>query len=98
MIGDNGDKNDDTGIEELEEDSLDEELDDELDEDAMPDIGGETLIDVSGELEALVAKSDKDDTDDAAHKREVRRRLDEIAEKRKEDLDSTFNFNLDDDL
>ncbi len=91
MIGDN---NDETDIEEFEEDSLD----DELDEDAMPDIGGETLIDVSGELEALVAKPGKDDTDEAAHRREVRRRLDEIAERRKDELDDTFNFNLDDDL
>jgi len=28
----------------------------------------------------------------------VRQKLDELAEKRDKDLDSTFNFNLDDDL
>jgi hypothetical protein len=35
-----------------------------------------------------------------ARKREIRRRLEELEEMRRssEDLDSTFNFNLDDDL
>ena len=63
----------------------------------MPDIGGDTIIDVSGELEALVEKLDKSDPDDVAHRREVRKRLEELAEQRNVDLDSTFNFNLDDD-
>ena len=94
MIGNNGEK-DDTDFD--EEEVLDEE--EELDEDAMPDIGGETVIDVSGELEKeLVEESKKADPDEVAHKREVRRRLEEINEKRNNDLDDTFNFNLDDDL
>ena len=96
MIGDNGEK-DDTA---LEVEALeDEELDEELDEDAMPDIGGETVIVVSGELEAeLVAETRKADTDEAAHKREIRRRLEELTEMRNKELDDTFNFDLDDDL
>lgn len=100
MIGDNSNN----GETELDDD--DEVLDDEdkvLDEDSasedeMPDIGGDTVIDVSGELEAIIEKLETEDTDEAAHKREVRKRLDELAEKRNEDLDGTFNFNLDDDL
>ena len=93
MIGDNG-KNDETELDESEDESLDEE---ELSEDEMPDIGGDTLIDVSGEVERIVADIEEGDTDEAAHKREVRRRLEELAEERDQDLDSTFNFDLDED-
>jgi hypothetical protein len=104
MIADNGDKNeedfddtdDDTG-----DDTGDEDLDEDLDEDAMPDIGGETIIDLTGELnvDELVTGSAKTDPDELAHKREVRRRLEEIAERRNSDLlDDTFNFNLDDEF
>ncbi|NCF15006.1 MAG: hypothetical protein GWP62_06850 [Gammaproteobacteria bacterium] len=100
MIGDNGDK-DEIELDDVD-DSLDESLDDSLDEDvspdAMPDIGGDTVIDVSGELEAIVEKLEKEDPDEAAHRRAVRNRLEEIAEKRNADLDSTFNIDLDDDL
>jgi vacuolar-type H+-ATPase subunit I/STV1 len=100
MIGDNGDK-DEIELDDVD-DSLDESLDDSLDEDvspdAMPDIGGDTVIDVSGELEAIVEKLEKEDPDEAAHRRAVRNRLEEIAEKRNADLDSTFNIDLEDDL
>jgi len=100
MIGDNGDK-DDLDPNDLDED-LDEDLDDDLDDDDessddMPDIGGDTVIDVSGELEALVEKFEKTDPDEVAHRREIRRRLEEIAERRNLDLDSTFNFDLNED-
>ena len=89
-------KPDETDLEE----NGDESLDDEASEDEMPDIGGDTLIDVSGELqvEELVAKLESYDPDEVAHRREVRRRLEEISERRSQDLDSTFNFDLDDDL
>ena len=93
MIGDNGDK-DETNPDTVEDEILD---DDSSSEDEMPDIGGDTVIDVSGELEAIVEKLDKEDPDEAAHKRAVRQRLDEIEEQRDKDLDSTFNINLDDD-
>ena len=94
MIGDDG-KNDETDLDESEDVELDEV---NSSEDEMPDIGGDTVIDVSGELEALVVKLGKEDPDEAAHQRDVRKRLEEIAEKRDKDLDSTFNINLDDDL
>ena len=40
------------------------------------------------------------DSDDVARKREIRRRLEELEEMRRsnEDIDSTFNFNMDEDL
>ena len=94
MIGDNGDK-EETDLDETEDEVLD---DDSVSEDAMPDIGGDTVIDVSGELEALVEKLDKGDLDEAAHRRAVRKRLEEIEEQRDKDLDSTFNFDLDEDI
>lgn len=100
MIGDNGDK-DETGLDETDDsldDSLDSSGDEDVSPDAMPDIGGDTVIDVSGELEAIVEKLEKEDPDEAAHKRAVRNRLEEIAEKRDADLDSTFNIDLDDEL
>jgi hypothetical protein len=96
MIGDNGGKDDtELEVEALEDEDLDEE---DLDEDAMPDIGGETVIDVARELEAeLVAEYKRTDPDEAARKREIRKRLEELAEMRNIDLDDTFNFDLDDD-
>ena len=95
MIGDNGDKDEVLEDEVLEDETLDDEA---SSEDAMPDIGGDTVIDVSGELEAIVEKLESEDPDEAAHKRAVRERLEEIEEQRGKDLDSTFNFDLDDDI
>jgi len=93
MMGDNGNK-DEIDLEVAEDEVLDDES---SSEDEMPDIGGDTVIDLSGELEAIVEKVEKEDPDEAAHKRAVRERLDEIEEQRDKDLDSTFNINLDDD-
>jgi len=66
-------------------------MSDDLDEDDN-DISLEINVD------KLVAKIDADN--DAAHKKEVHRRLEELEEKRRieEELDSTYNFNLDDEL
>lgn len=51
-------------------------------------------------VEKLVAKVESGDIDAARHKKEVKRRLEEIEEKRRteEELDSTYNFNIDEDL
>ena len=94
MIGDNGDK-EETDLDEVEDEILD---DDPASEDEMPDIGGDTVLDVSGELEAIVEKLEEEDSDEAAQRRAVRKRLEEIAEQRNKDLDSTFNFDLDEDV
>ena len=66
----------------------------------IPDIGGDTMVDVAGQLkvEKLVEKIDSVDPDEAAHRREVRKRLEELEEQKSKDLDSTFNFNMDEDL
>ena len=82
MIGDN-------------DDTEDNEI--EVDDDAMVDGAHEATV-VDADLESLVAKMDNTDKDEAARKRAVRRRLEEMKEAREDDLDSTFNFNLDDEL
>ena len=98
MIGDNS-NNGETDLDDKDETLDDEILDDEsASEDVMPDIGGDTVIDVSGELEAIIEKLEEEDPDEVAHKREVRKRLEELAEARNKDLDSTFNFDLDEDV
>ena len=100
MIGDNGDNGDKDDKDETDLDTAEDEIldDDSSSEDEMPDIGGDTVIDLSGELEAIVEKVGEEDPEEAAHKRAVRKRLDEIEEQRDKDLDSTFNINLDDDI
>ena len=53
---------------------------------------------VDADVESLVAKIDKTDADEAARKREVRRKLEEASERREKDLDQTHNFNIEDEL
>jgi hypothetical protein len=86
-----------------------DEIDDDVDENASPEdtvVLTEDLDDIdelgdtSTELNVddLVAKLDKED--DAARRKEIHRRLEELAETKREqaELDSTYNFNLDDEL
>ena len=93
----NGDKDTDVvdDVEDVEENAspddtvvLTEDLAD------IDDLGETTEVD----LEKLVEKMDKDS--DAQHKKEVHRRMEELAEKKREaeELDSTYNFNLDDEI
>ena len=53
--------------------------------------------DMSAEIrvEELVAKIDSDSKNDAEKKRLVKKRLEELEEKIGDDLDSTYNFDLD---
>ncbi len=69
-------------------------LDDDIDVDNVGDISVEINV------EELVAKIEAGEGDTAEHKKEVRRRLDELEEERREqeELGSTYNFNLDDEL
>jgi hypothetical protein len=99
MIENNDDKEDNDVDETLDDESLDVESS-SSDDDGIPDIGGDTMADISVELnvEELVAKLESTDPNEVAHKQEVRRRLDELREQRDADLDSTFDFSLDDDL
>ncbi len=98
MNGRNGD-DDETDFEESEEQEISEDLASDDDE-AVADIGTETIVSTTAEfkVDEIVAKIDKADPDEVAHKREVRKRLEEIEEQRDEAADSTFNFNLDDEL
>lgn len=95
----NGDK-EETDLDEVDETSEEMALETEPSSaDEMPDIGGDTMIDVTAELKVdeLVAKIDSVDPDEAAHAREVRKRVEELQEKQDKELDSTFNINLDED-
>jgi hypothetical protein len=97
MIGDKDD------LDELEDEDLEDEEDDDDDVDddvdVLTDFGGDTVVGLSGEfdVDSLVRKLEATDPDEVARRREIRRRLEEIREMREADLDSTFNFNLDDD-
>ncbi|MDH3619372.1 MAG: hypothetical protein OER91_00665 [Gammaproteobacteria bacterium] len=100
MIGNNGDK-DDIDFEEVDETLTEETLEVEPSAtEEILDIGGDTMVDITAEVKVdeLVAKLDASDPDEVAHQREVRRRLEELREEKDSDLDSTFNFNMDEDI
>ena len=62
------------------------------------DDGGDS-IDLTGEvnIESLVARLDATPKDDLEHQRQIKKRLEELREAQ-EELESTYNFNLDDEL
>ena len=66
----------------------------------LVDIDNVGDISVEINVEELVAKLEATDDDDVDRKREIHKRLEELSDRRKdnEDLDSTYNFNLDDEL
>ena len=74
------------------DDTEDMLMSDDLDDDNIGDISVEINV------EELVARLENGDA--AEHRKAIRRRLEEIAEQRREaqELDSTYNFNLDDDI
>ena len=73
---------------------------DATDENIVLDTSDDNFADtvVEANVDALVARMDSKDVDEVARKRRVRERLDELREQENDDLDSTFNFNMDDDL
>tara|TARA_R110002049_G_scaffold23726_7_gene84123 strand:- start:2959 stop:3273 length:315 start_codon:yes stop_codon:yes gene_type:complete len=90
----------DDDLDDLEEDNSDDTLTlstrvavDDDDDDDSTDMSAELNI------EELVAKLDKTDDDDLARRRAIKRRLEELREMRdaEKDIDSTYNFNFDDD-
>lgn len=91
-----GDKDIGDGLE--EEEDFESSSEDTV---VMSDDDGEDNVDLTSELnvEELVAKLEATDSDDLARRRLIRRRLEELRELREaeQDLDSTYNFNLDDD-
>jgi len=73
-----------------------------LDDAVLDDTDVDNIGDISVEInvEELIAKIEAGEGDAEEHKKEIHRRLEELEDKRRIELelDSTFNFNLDDDL
>ncbi len=91
----NGEKDD---VKDVPEDELSEE---ELSEaDVLAEVDDDNVGDLSVELnvEELVAKIEEDDPEEVHRKAELRRKLEEVQEQHDAELDSTYNFNLDDDI
>lgn len=99
-------------IGEIKDDIHVDDVDDEIEDVETEDLDEtETIIDVADvdnvgdisveiNVEELVAKLEATDDEDLSRKREIHKRLEELEDQRKanEDLDSTYNFNLDDEL
>lgn len=97
---------------EIKDDIPVDEVDDEIEDVETEDLDGiETIVDVADvdnvgdisveiNVEELVAKLEATDNEDLSRKREIHKRLEELEDQRRanEDLDSTYNFNLDDEL
>jgi len=87
-----------------EPDEIDDDIDDDEDDSYVSDDEDDTdnIGDISVEInvDELVAKLEATNSDDIARKREIRRKLEELEEMRRsnDDLDSTYNFNLDDEV
>ena len=87
------------------DDDVDDDIETADDADTIvmsEDIDIDNVGDISVEInvEELVAKIESGEGDAEEHKKEIHRRLEEIEEKRRieRELDSTYNFNLDDEL
>jgi hypothetical protein len=97
---------------EIKDDIPVDEVDDAIEDVETEDVDGtETIVEVADvdnvgdisveiNVEELVAKLEATDDADLSRKREIHKRLEELEDQRKadEDLDSTYNFNLDDEL
>ncbi len=82
---------------------VEDDFKDSSDDNVVADIEDDAVDDVQTlelNIEALVKKLDKTPEDDVDHQRRVRKRLEELREKRDamREIDSTYNFNLDDEL
>jgi hypothetical protein len=93
MTGKNGENGD-------EDENEVEDVADVGDVEDVEDVEGDNVGDISVEInvEELVAKIESTDSDDSAEKAEIRKKLDKIRERQDENLDGTYNFNLDDDV
>lgn len=92
MAGDKADTTEDI-------DDLDSDVDSDDDILTDDDDDGDILT-AEINVEELVAKIDKQSGSDLERRKAVKRRLEEIQEQKlaMQDLDSTYNFNLDDDF
>ncbi len=87
------DDEDDVEGDESSDDTVVIAADDDDDNDNIGDLSVELNI------EDLVAKLEATDSEDIARRRQIKRRLEELREERDamRDLDSTYNFNFDDE-
>ena len=89
------------GKDKLDEEVIDETTDDSLTatvvitEDDDDIVTGDSTVEM--DIEKLVAKLDASDEEDVHRRAEIRRKLEELREQREQELDSTFNFNFDDE-
>lgn len=97
-----------TMINERDPEDVEEEIDSEEEDDTLKvrrsGEDEEEEVDVSDmsaeiNIEELVSKLDATDDDDVARRRAIKRRIEELRELREteRDLDSTYNFDFDDD-
>ena len=89
-----------TDIEEneaLDDDAVDETLTETvvLSDDPDDVVTGDTTIEM--DIENLVAKLEASDSEDVHRRAEIRRKLEDLREQREQELDSTFNFNMNED-
>jgi hypothetical protein len=93
MTAENGDPND-----VQPNDVQPEDVQDDVQKDAA-NVEEDNVGDISVEInvEELVAKIEASDTEDA-EKARIRNKLDKLREQQDKELDSTYNFDLDDDL
>ncbi len=93
MTAENGDPND-----VQPNDVQPEDVQDDVQKDAA-NVEEDNVGDISVEInvEELVAKIEASDTEDAEKVR-IRNKLDKLREQQDKELDSTYNFDLDDDL
>ena len=95
MSGKDNDNEDATLDDESSEDTLAETVvmsDDDDDDDLS---AGDSTVEM--DIEKLVAKLETVDSEDVHRRAEIRHRLEELRELREQELDSTFNFNFDED-
>ena len=81
----------------LDDDSSDEALTETvvLSDDPDDVVTGDTTIEM--DIENLVAKLEASDSEDVHRRAEIRRKLEDLREQREQELDSTFNFNMNED-
>ncbi len=91
--GENGDE-DENEVEDVAD------VEDVEDVEVVEVVEGDNVGDISVEInvDELVAKFESTGSDDSAENAEIRKKLDKIREQQDENLDGTYNFNLDDDL
>ena len=93
IIPDDIDDDEDDEDTESSDDTVVIATDDDDDDDNVGDLSVELNI------EDLVAKLEATDSEDIARRRQIKRRLEELREERDamKDIDSTYNFNFDDE-